>query len=84
LYAKVARQQSDFHHQESAKLLTAAGAVCTETLHVQRITKRPKPKQDATTGQYQPNRAAAKAELNTAIGVGGIMTPVAVETHLRF
>jgi putative transposase len=67
LHAKIARQRLDFHHKESAKLLAAAGAVFTETLHVQHMTQRPKPRQDATTGQYQPNGAAAKAGLNKAI-----------------
>jgi putative transposase len=67
LQSKIARQRLDFHHKESAKLLAAAGAVFTETLHVQHMTQRPKPKQDAATGQYQPNGAAAKAGLNKAI-----------------
>jgi len=67
VHAKIARQRLDFHHKESAKLIAAAGAVFTETLHVKNMTKRPKPKQDATTEQYQPNGAAAKAGLNKAI-----------------
>jgi putative transposase len=36
-------------------------------LSVQHMAKRPKPKQDDITGQYQPNGAAAKAGLNKAI-----------------
>ena len=34
LHAKIAQQRLDFHHKESTKLLAAAGAVFTETLHV--------------------------------------------------
>jgi len=67
LHAKIARQRLDFHHKESAQLLAAAGAVFTEKLSVQHMTKRPKPKRDAITGQYQSNGAAAKATLNKAI-----------------
>jgi putative transposase len=67
MHAKIARQRLDFHHKESAQLVAGAGAVFTETLAVANMTKRPKPKPDATTGQYQPNGAAAKAGLNKAI-----------------
>jgi putative transposase len=67
IHAKIARQRLDFHHKESAKLIAATGAVFTERLTFATITKRPKPKTDATTGQYQPNGAAAKAGLNKAI-----------------
>jgi putative transposase len=67
LHAKSARQRLDFHHQESAKLIAASGAVFTERLAVANMTRRPKPKPDGTTGQFQPNGAAAKAGLNKAI-----------------
>jgi len=67
LHAKIARQRLDFHHQESAKLIAASGAAFTERLAVANMTKRPKPKPDATPGQFQPNGAAAKAGLNKAI-----------------
>jgi putative transposase len=67
IHAKIARQRLDFHHQESAKLIATSGAVFTERLAVANMTKRPKSKPDATTGQYQPNGAAAKAGLNKAI-----------------
>jgi putative transposase len=67
LHAKIARQRLDFHHKQSAQMVGAACAVFTETLHVANMTKRPQTKQDATTGQYQPNGAAAKAGLNKAI-----------------
>src|SRR5262249_17436958 len=67
IHAKIARQRLDFHHKASAKLIAATGAVFTEKLAVANMTKRPKPKPDATTGQYQPNGAAAKAGLNKAI-----------------
>ena len=67
IHAKIARQRLDFHHQESAKLIAARGAVFTERLAVANMTRRPKPKPDTTTGQFQPNGAAAKAGLNKAI-----------------
>ena len=67
LHAKIARQRLDFHHQESAKLIAASGAVFTERLAVANMTRRPKPKPDGPTGQFQPNGAAAKAGLNKAI-----------------
>jgi putative transposase len=67
LHAKIARQRLDFHHQISAKLVGQAGAIFTEALAVANMTKRPKAKLDTTTGQYQPNGAAAKAGLNKAI-----------------
>lgn len=67
IHAKIARQRLDFHHQESARVITASGAVFTERLAVANMTKRPKPKLDATTGEYQPNGAGAKAGLNKAI-----------------
>ena len=66
-HAKIARQRLDFHHKETAQLVAGAGAVFTETLAVANMAKRPKPRIDATTGQYQPNGAAAKAGLNKAI-----------------
>ncbi len=67
LHAKIARQRLDFHHKQSAQMVGAACAMFTETLHVVNMTQRPKPKQDVTTGQYQPNGAAAKAGVNKAI-----------------
>jgi putative transposase len=67
LHSKIARQRLDFHHKESAKIIGAASAVFTETLHVNNMTRRPQPRPDATTGQYQPNGAAAKAGLHKAI-----------------
>jgi len=43
----------------------------TILLHVQNLTKYPKLKEDATTGQYQPNGTAAQAGLNRAIQESG-------------
>jgi putative transposase len=67
MHTKIARQRLDFHHKESAQLIATSGAIFTERLAVANITKRPKPKPDPTTGQFQPNGAAAKAGLNKAI-----------------
>jgi putative transposase len=67
LHAKIARQRLDFHHKQAAEMVGRAAAVFTERLQVANMTKRPKPKTDATTGHFAPNGAAAKAGLNKAI-----------------
>ena len=40
--------------------------VC-EDIQTTNLVRKPQPKQDATTGQYLPNGAAAKGGLNTSI-----------------
>ena len=67
LHSKMARQRLDFHHKQSAQMVDGAAAIFTEKLQPATMTRRPKPKQDETTGHYLPNGAAAKAGLNTAI-----------------
>lgn len=67
IHAKIARQRLDFHHQQSAQMVDEAAAIFTEALQPAKMTRRPQPKQDETTGQYIPNGAAAKAGLNKAI-----------------
>lgn len=67
LHSKIARQRLDFHHKQSAQMVDGASAIFTEKLQPANMTRRPKPKQDETTGQYLPNGAAAKAGLNKAI-----------------
>jgi putative transposase len=67
LHSKIARQRLDFHHQHAAQLVDGAAAILTEKLQPANMTRRPKPKKDATTGQPVPNGAAAKAGLNKAI-----------------
>jgi putative transposase len=67
LHGKIARQRLDFHHKQAAILVDGAAAIFTEQLQPANMVRRPKPKQEGTTGQYLPNGAAAKAGLNKAI-----------------
>jgi putative transposase len=63
----IANQRRDFQHKASRKLVNHYQVIVLEDLRVKNLTKRPKPKQDETTGAYLPNGAAAKAGLNTSI-----------------
>ena len=67
LHSKMARQRLDFHHKQAAAMVDGAAAIFTEQLQPANLVRRPKPKQDTTTGAYLPNGAAAKAGLNKAI-----------------
>jgi len=67
LHSKIARQRLDFHHQQAAAMVGGSAALFTEQLQPANRVRRPKPRPDATTGQYTPNGAAAKAGRNTAI-----------------
>jgi putative transposase len=60
-------QRKDFHHKEARKLVTQYQIIVFETLQPANMSKRPKSKQDETTGQYLPNGASAKAGLNKSI-----------------
>ncbi len=60
-------QRKDFHHKEARKLVTQYRTIVFEKLAPSNMSKRPKPKQDETTGQYLPNGACAKAGLNKSI-----------------
>ena len=66
-HRKVRNQRKDFLHKESRKLVDQYGVIVFEDLQAANMSKRPKPKQDAETGQYLPNNAAAKAGLNKSI-----------------
>jgi putative transposase len=67
LHSRIARQRLDFHHKQAATLVDGASVIITEQLQPANMVRRPKPKQDETTGQYIPNGAASKAGLNKAI-----------------
>src|SRR6266699_1325135 len=60
-------QRKDFHHKEARKLVKQYRTIVFEKLAPSNMSKRPKPKQDETTGQYLPNGASAKAGLNKSI-----------------
>lgn len=66
-HRKIRNQRRDFLHKESHKLVNQYAVMVFEDLQTANLTKRPKPKQDAETGQYLPNNAAAKAGLNKSM-----------------
>lgn len=63
----IRNQRKDFHHKEAGKLVTQYQTIVFEKLAPSNMSKRPKPKQDETSGQYLPNGASAKAGLNKSI-----------------
>ena len=65
-HRKVSNQRRDFLHKASRKLVNAYGTLVFEELESANMSKRPKPKQDAS-GAYLPNGAAAKGGLNKSI-----------------
>ncbi len=67
LYRKTRHRRRDFHHQEARKLVNQYRVIVFEDLQIPNLTATPKPKQDAETGTYLPNGAAAKAGLNKSI-----------------
>ncbi len=66
-HRKIRNQRQDFLHKQSRKLVNRYQIIALEDLQTANLVKRPKPKQDAETGQYLPNGAAAKAGLNKSI-----------------
>lgn len=65
-YRKVARQRKDFQHKASRKLVNRYQVLVFEDIQIDKLTSKPKPKQDEN-GKYLPNGAAAKGGLNTSI-----------------
>src|SRR5712691_10011632 len=63
----IRNQRKDFQHKEARKLVIQYQTIVFEKLAPANMSKRPKPKQDETTGQYLPNGASAKAGLNKSI-----------------
>jgi putative transposase len=63
----IRNQRRDFHHKEARKLVTQYQTIIFEKLAPSNMSKRPKPKQDETTGHYLPNGASAKSGLNKSI-----------------
>ncbi len=66
-HRKVANQRRDFLHKESHKLVNRYQVIVFEDIQTANLTRRPKVKQDETTGQYLPNGSAAKGGLNKSI-----------------
>jgi putative transposase len=67
LHRKVRRQRQNLLHQESRWLVDTYEVIVFEDLTTINLTRKPKPKQDAETGEYLPNGAAAKGGLNKSI-----------------
>ena len=67
LHRKVANQRKDYLHKYSRWLVDTYETIIFEDIAPANLSKRPKPKQDETTGQYLPNNASAKAGLNKSI-----------------
>ena len=66
-HRSIRNQRKDFHHKEARKLVNTYQTILFEKLQPANMSKRPKPKQDETTGAYLPNGASAKAGLNKSI-----------------
>src|SRR5438270_13611051 len=69
-HRKTARQRRDFSHKASRKLVNTYQVLVFEDIQIANLTKKPKPKQDAS-GAYLPNGAAAKGGLNKSIQDAG-------------
>jgi putative transposase len=70
-HRKIRNQRKDFLNKESRKLVETYGVIVFEKLSTKNLVKRPKPKQDAETGQFLPNGASQKAGLNKSISDAG-------------
>lgn len=70
-HKKVRNHRRDFVHKASRKLVNRYQVIVLEKLQTKNLVKRPKPKQDETTGQYLPNGAAAKGGLNKSMTDAG-------------
>jgi putative transposase len=80
-HRKIRNQRKDFLHKQSRRLVNKHQIIVFEDVQANNLTKAPKPKQDATTGQYLPNGAAAKAGLNKSILDAGWGMFIAMCTH---
>lgn len=80
-HRKVRNQRTDYLHKASRMLVNRYQVIVFEDLQTANLTKRPKPKQDETTGQYLPNNASAKAGLNKSILDAGWGMFVAMTTY---
>jgi putative transposase len=67
VHRKVRNQRRDFCHKASRQIVNRYQVIVLEDLQMANMVKRPKPKQDESTGAYLPNGASAKAGLNKSI-----------------
>ena len=66
-HRKIKNQRKDFHHKASRVLVNRYQVIAFEALRSSNMSRAPRPKQDAETGKYLPNGAAAKGGLTTSI-----------------
>ena len=66
-HERIRNRRHNFVHQTARKIVNRFGLIAVEKLNVKNMSKRPKPKQDAETGEYLPNGASQKAGLNKSI-----------------
>ncbi len=67
IHERIRDRRHDFIHQTARRIVNRFGFIFVEKLHIANMSKRPKPKQDETTGEYLPNGASRKAGLNKSI-----------------
>ncbi len=77
-HRKIRNQRQDFLHQWSRRLVNTYETMVFEDLEPSKMSKAPQPKQDETTGHYQPNGASVKAGLNKSILDAGWSTFIAL------
>jgi putative transposase len=83
-HRKVRNQRRDVLQKESRKLVNRYQFIVFEDIQTTNLVRKPKPKQDAATGQYLPNGAAAKGGLNKSIldaGWGSFVEMCAVKAE---
>jgi putative transposase len=70
----IRNQRQDFLHKEARSLVNCYETIIFEDLKPRNMSRRPKPRQDAQTGEFLPNGAAAKGGLNKSIHDAGWAT----------
>lgn len=66
-HRKIRNQRRDALHKASRALINRYQVLVFEDIQIKNLTKKPKAKQDETTGQFLPNGAASKGGLNKSI-----------------
>jgi putative transposase len=67
-WRKIRNRRRDFHHKTARTLVNECDVIALEDLNIAGMTKRPAPRPDPSVpGAFQPNRAHAKAGLNSSI-----------------
>jgi putative transposase len=67
VHERIRWRRENFVQQASRRLVNLYGTIAVEALVVRNLLRRPRTKQDAVTGAFLPNGAAAKAGLNKSI-----------------